>query len=125
MSDNKTNLLIYVIRLQDGKYYIGKTSKTIDDRFAEHCSGHGSEWTQLHRPIEVVESKVGDKWEEDSTTLRWMEKYGVDNVRGGSYVQIKLSTEVLQEINRKISSATDKCFVCNLKSGPFCTSVSE
>jgi len=47
-----------------------------------------------------------------------MEKEGIDNVRGGSFSQIKLSDEQIKLINQMIKGASDKCFNCG-ESGHF------
>ncbi len=50
-----------------------------------------------------------------------MDKYGIDNVRGGVYTQVKLSQEQLNEINRKLDSVNDRCYICH-KNGHFASS---
>ena len=60
----KTN--IYVLKLQENKYYIGKTYKQIKERFNEHCKGQGSAWTRKFQPIEVIEQYIDvNEFEED------------------------------------------------------------
>ncbi len=41
-----------------------------------------------------------------------MEKYGIENVRGGSYSQIQLSDAQVKEIKNKLVSANDRCYEC-------------
>jgi len=53
-----------------------------------------------------------DSYDEDKYTLKYMEKEGIDNVRGGSFSQIKLSDEQIKLINQMIKGASDKCFNC-------------
>jgi predicted GIY-YIG superfamily endonuclease len=36
---------IYILKLREGKYYIGKT-KNVEKRFNEHIAGNGSGWTK-------------------------------------------------------------------------------
>ena len=101
-----------MLKCKHGKYYVGKTSKPVPERFQEHLSGNGSEWTKLHPPISVLESKIGDKWEEETTFYRTMEHYGINNVRGGSYSNISLTPDQINELNTKITAVNDVCYKC-------------
>lgn len=109
---------IYVLKCRNGKYYIGKTEKTAMKRYKEHASGNGCAWTRKYRPIELVECTPGDKFEEDKKTKQYMDKYGIDNVRGGSYCQITLDQASLVSLKREMNGANDKCNKCG-KSGHF------
>ena len=51
-------------------------------------------------------------FEEDMKTLEMMKKYGIDNVRGGSFSNIQLSNCEMSIINKMINTAEDKCFIC-------------
>ena len=45
----------------------------------------------MHRPLRVVEiQKGGDRYDEDKLVKKYMSKYGVNNVRGGSYCKVNL-----------------------------------
>lgn len=48
------NINIYVLKLIQNKYYIGKTSKNIFDRFYKHIKCNGAIWTKLYRPINMI-----------------------------------------------------------------------
>jgi hypothetical protein len=111
-SDQK-DITIYVLECQDDCFYIGKTHLSVQDRFEQHKCGQGAAFTRLHPPIHIHKSFAGDKWDEDACTLRFMELYGIENVRGGSYVQCKLSEELKQDIARRFTAARDHCFVCD------------
>ena len=41
-----------------------------------------------------------------------MEKYGINNVRGGSFCKIKLNKENIITIKKMINASTDKCYIC-------------
>jgi predicted GIY-YIG superfamily endonuclease len=45
---DKTN--IYILKLQNNKYYIGKTND-INSRYKQHLCGSGSAWTKKYRPF--------------------------------------------------------------------------
>jgi predicted GIY-YIG superfamily endonuclease len=47
---------IYVLKLQGGNYYVGKSDDVIG-RFQQHLDGKGSAWTKKHRPLQLVESR--------------------------------------------------------------------
>lgn len=47
-----------------------------------------------------------------------MNKFGIYNVRGGSYTKIVLSKEEISLLEKEITGSTDKCYNCN-KPGHF------
>lgn len=103
---------IYILKLQNDKYYVGKTNK-LNLRVNEHFEGDGSAWTKLYKPIEISQViKNCDTYDEDKYTIKTMAKYGIDNVRGGSFVKIKLSENDLDTINKMINGSENKCFKC-------------
>jgi len=111
-------LYIYILELVLNKYYIGKTSNP-DLRLESHFNADGSAWTKMYKPVKLLELISDcDSYDEDKYTLKYMEKKGIDNVRGGSFSQIKLSDEQINLINQMINGASDKCFNCG-KSGHF------
>ena len=104
---------IYILKLESNKYYIGKSNNP-ERRIKEHYSKNGSEWTKLYKPIELIELfESTDDFDEDKHTLKYMSKYGISNVRGGSFSEINLSKEVQNTIEKMLNSSKDKCFVCN------------
>jgi len=106
---------IYILALNNGKYYVGK-SENVKERLRVHQSGKGAAWTRIHKPIKIQEIKknVG-KFDEDSTTLELMDKYGIENVRGGTYSNPNLKDYQIEEINEKISHSNDQCMRCGRK----------
>lgn len=83
--------VIYVLQLENNKWYVGSTTN-LDRRIQEHKSGRGSEWTKLHRFISLYsEEEMVDPLEEDLVVKMTMREHGIDNVRGGSYSNIKLT----------------------------------
>lgn len=103
---------IYILQLELNKFYIGKTNNP-DIRLDSHFNVGGSKWTKLYKPIKVCEIIPDcDSYDEDKYTLKYIEKEGIDNVRGGSFSQVELSDEQIKLINQMIKGATDKCFNC-------------
>lgn len=103
---------IYVLRLTTGKYYIGKTNDLLR-RMGEHTGGEGSVWTSKYKPVFLEDvSKELTPLDEDTRTKEYMLKYGIDNVRGGSYANIELSKNQIQLLNIELKSANNQCFKC-------------
>ena len=104
---------IYVLKLKDGKYYVGRTDKKVVERLREHKAGKGSAWTRKYKPIGIDRIDLnGDKFDEDKVTKQYMEKYGIGNVRGGTYCQITLSNETIEMISKELNGGTNKCYNC-------------
>jgi len=103
---------IYILRLDQGKYYIGKSDR-VDQRLIDHVSGGGSAWTTKYKPVHLERVIRGaSPFEEDRYTKEYMAKYGIDNVRGGSYVTVKLSEVQTSALESELRTATDGCFRC-------------
>src|SRR5271169_6557593 len=99
---------IYVLRLKGGKYYIGKTDKDVEVRFQEHVRGNGSAWTRQFQPINIIEHrKMVSVLDEDTVTKEYMLNYGIENVRGGSYVQLQLDGYQMDALLSEFRMATD------------------
>lgn len=109
---------IYVLKLENNKYYVGKTTDVFR-RLEDHTSGEGSAWTSIHPPIgveKIIENC--DVYDEDKWVKVMMAKYGIDNVRGGTYSQVYLSSAMKDAIRKELLGAQDKCYTCG-KSGHF------
>ena len=107
-------LIIYALQLEQGKYFVGKThiSEGLELRFEEHIKGRDSKWTKIYKPLSVVESyEHYSTCEVDKLTKKYMMKYGIENVRGGSYSKIDLEEWQVKslEYEFKIKSDLDKC----------------
>ena len=86
---------IYVLKLIDDKYYVGKT-ENYDIRLNQHFDFNGSKWTQKYKPLYIEELIPNcDNLDEDKFTIKYMIKYGIDNVRGGTFCQIILSNDLI------------------------------
>ena len=106
-------VFIYVLELENNKYYIGKTNNP-KFRLESHFNSNGSWWTKKYKPLNVIELLSDcDNFDEDKYTIKYMVKYGIENVRGGSFCKIKLSNENIITLNQIINSVSDKCYICN------------
>lgn len=112
------NFEIYVLKCENEKYYVGKTKNSLK-RITNHFRGKTTAWTSLHRPLSVIEIIEGcDAFDEDKYTKKYMALYGIDNVRGGSYVKIKLEESAKAFLRHEFITAQDRCYGCG-ESGHF------
>ena len=109
---------IYVLKLEKDKYYIGKTNNP-SIRIDAHFHENGSAWTKLYNPIKILELIPNcDDYDEDKYTKIYMDKYGIDNVRGGSFVSVKLDKSMIDCLVKMNNGTNNKCFTCG-KEGHF------
>ena len=72
----------------------------------------------MYKPEKLLEIIDGDDYDEDKYTKMYMDKYGIDNVRGGSYTSIILDKETKNHLVKNSNSTNDRCFKCG-KEGHF------
>ena len=102
---------VYVLELENGKYYVGKTIN-VERRFKQHLSG-SSKWTRMYKPLRIINIiHECDGLDEDKITVKYMIKHGIHNVRGGPYISAKLSLEEITHIHRRIRMAMNLCLIC-------------
>lgn len=108
---------IYILKCEDDKYYVGKTyQKDPYNRIQDHFNGNGSLWTQKHQPLEVMSVITHcDDEDEDKHTKIMMKKYGINNVRGGTYCRIKLRPDEYRVISRELRGNNGLCYQCGKK----------
>ena len=117
-------MYIYILRLSTDdnnthKYYVGKTVREPKIRFQEHISGY-KEAAWIHKYPIVYKwyfmlFKINDnKYSgiEDLYKYHLMAKYGIDNVRGGSFCELVLSVIAREFILGEIDSILDCCRQC-------------
>ena len=76
-------------------------------------------WTTLHTPIKIIETlNTTNPMDEDIITKKYMLKYGIEYVRGGSYTKITLDDWMIQALKHEFSSIDDCCYKCK-KPGHF------
>jgi predicted GIY-YIG superfamily endonuclease len=113
--DYFTYWYLYVLRLEENKYYIGITTD-IKRRLEEHLKhpSKGSKWTRKYKPIKIIQIKrLGTMYQseactyEDYATYMYVKKYGIENVRGGSFCTVKLTYEREQRVFKRFEKKFD------------------
>jgi hypothetical protein len=106
---------IYVLKLENDKYYVGKTTNPTF-RIETHFNENGSAWTRKYKPVKL-EALIPDcdDYDEDKYTKKYMDKYGVENVRGGSFVSVELDENTFNYLTQMSNGTNDKCFKCGVK----------
>jgi predicted GIY-YIG superfamily endonuclease len=111
----------YALELQDKPYYVERTKKKLDQRYDEHDKGKGCQWTKFHPPIKILEHFKEDAFYEDALVLKYMARYGIDKVRGGTFSQVQLSKSQRETLENRLKSASDARYTCG-ESGHFAKS---
>ncbi len=107
---------IYVIECEENNYYIGKTTNEVDVRFSQHKNNQNCAFTTKYKPIKIVETfKSKDPLDEDKMTKKYMMKFGIDHVRGGSYTKLELEDWMIKSLEHEFTSAKDMCYNCSEK----------
>jgi predicted GIY-YIG superfamily endonuclease len=103
---------IYILKLRGEKYYIGKT-RNIEKRWEEHITGSGTGWTKKHIPISLIKTiKSTSLFDEDKYVKEYMAKYGIENVRGGTYSNVVLDANSIAILEKEIRHSKNLCTRC-------------
>jgi len=104
---------VYVLQLQNGKFYVGKSQDPMK-RIHEHMAGGGSAWTSLHPVANVVSiAPATSDFSEHEQTLKCMREHGIDNVRGDSFCTINLPDDQRRTLELILAHSKNLCFNCH------------
>lgn len=85
---------MFVYKLENGRYYCSNDS--IDELSK-------STFCKIFKPLSLIETiQCKDKIEEEKFIIRYMKRYGVNNVRGGEYNNTEYNLSEIIELRRKL-----------------------
>ena len=96
------DIYFYFIELENNKYYVATwltNNMTIDDIYKQDTLNTCIDWLLIHKPVQIKERHMyNGGFSLDDHVLIYMSKYGRDNVRGGSYIDVNLSKHQREQI---------------------------
>ena len=100
---------IYILECKRGKYYVGKIRSNVWKRIKTHFDGKGSKWTQIYKPVDVVDIRRNlTDYHETLVTLEMMKEHGIENVRGGALSRVRLKKEQVQYAEYRLGLREDR-----------------
>jgi len=101
-NNSQKQYILYVLELEDHKYYVGVTSN-MKLRYINHKRGAGANYTKIHKPLRIYdETYLGDmtydqaQIYENARTIEIISRIGIDKVRGGKYFQANIKNKTLR-----------------------------
>ena len=93
---------LYFVSLENEKVFIFPSLEHEESAVLKECAEF--EFAKLNTPICIIFSVIGILPEEiDENVELFMKEFGVDSVRGGSYLDVVLSPDVLQSLNQELA----------------------
>jgi len=93
---------LYFVSLENEKVFIFTSLEQEEDSVLKECAEF--EFAKVNPPVCVIFSVTGVLPEEtDENVKLFMREFGVDTVRGGSYLDVVLSPDVLQSLNQELA----------------------
>lgn len=106
-----TTICVYILQLEHGKFFVGGAKDPVK-AMEEHREGLGGVWTQVHKPIRMLEQHpFQSEADIDLHTKTTMRKYGIENVRGGSWSNPRLTDAVRHQLNKDFHEQSGDCII--------------
>lgn len=107
---------VYVLRLEEGRYYVGKTGRAVETRVEEHFSSPKPAWIKSHRPLEAVRPITFipsdlESWER-AEVLERMWVHGAARVRGWQFTRLDLTPTQRTQIVVELCERKNLCRRC-------------
>ena len=108
-----TKISLYFIGLQDNKTFLYPSYEKQDNQIMEDCSKL-YEYARLYKPQSIV-FKIHDidLFDIDKIVKMFMQMFGVDETRGGSYVDVELPEFQRLALDQELFTATENFVKAN------------
>jgi predicted GIY-YIG superfamily endonuclease len=100
---------VYVLKCSYNKYYVGKTTLDPNTKFLQHLSSNNTcQFTNEYSPLAIIHTQQTiNPLDEDSITKKYMMEFGIDNVRGGSYINSVLEDWQIKSLENEFLFASE------------------
>lgn len=106
-----TTICVYILQLEHGKYFVGGSKDPVK-AMEEHREGLGGLWTQVHKPVRIIEQHpFQTEADVDNYTKLTMRKYGMENVRGGSWSDVRLTDASRHHLHKEFHDHSGECII--------------
>lgn len=107
---------VYIIQLKNNKFYVIKSNKLLESLDIDSQEFNNIEWLyynpiinlQKLSEIRIFETDIN----EDDIVLELMQKYGINNIRGGTFKTLNISVGNTFDIINKLKKELNKCYLC-------------
>jgi hypothetical protein len=98
---------IFILQLEHNKYFVGASQDPVK-AMEEHREGLGPLWTRIHRPLGIIKRVPFQREEELDTFVKGaMRTYGLENVRGGSWSDARISDTQRHALHAELHGGDD------------------
>lgn len=107
-------MYIYILRLEEGKYYVGLYEKSLKPPSMEEIVYDvNNDWVNTYSPIELLEViPLNDAFDVNMIMFKLMNEFGINNVRGGKLCHLALNEDEHMILAKLVYGTTDKCYQC-------------
>jgi hypothetical protein len=110
-----TKNYIYVLKLVEDRYYVGRTSNILR-RIKEHFTKKGALYTKTFKPLKVIEVKHEETNDDEmKMTFIYVEKYGWEKVRGSYWCSLEIKKYPKLNLYEKEKTQKEKEFLETIK----------
>jgi hypothetical protein len=103
---------IYILKCENNKYFIGKINTKHIFKF-KNFNSLLYDFTIKYKPLNLYKLIENcDMFDIDKIVKKYMYKYGIYNVRGGSYLDVELSIQQKKTLQSELYTTLNKCYLC-------------